>query len=45
MSGKIIIFNKPILSIETLESGIKIIKCDRTINSIIDRMVAQTWKI
>ena len=35
--GKIKILGKPIVNISTLESGIKIIWCDRTINNLINR--------
>ena len=38
MIGKVIYLNQPILNVETLESGTKIIWCDHTLNSIIDRV-------
>jgi len=38
MIGKVIYPDKVILNVETLESGIKLIWCDHTVNSIIDRV-------
>ena len=37
MRGKIRKLNNPLLSIETLESGHKVIWCDHTINNLIQR--------
>ena len=37
LKGIIKLLNKPILSTMMLESGIRIIWCDHTINNIIDR--------
>jgi hypothetical protein len=38
MIGKVIYPDKVILNVETLESGIKLIWCDHTVNSIVDRI-------
>ena len=37
MKGKLILLNRELVNVETLESGTKLIWCDHTVNNIICR--------